>query len=426
MIGFKTQDVYTDLDAKIRMVRRVVLSAGVAVVVVAVMVFRFLPIPIAVIAFLSFSVLSVVLFEAFFRLFWRFTHSGRPYVMKSWVDLDRFTLEPHPYLPYVYKKNSFLNEIADNKSAARDRKYTFYGVHTNSMRCVNGYDGDREIQVPKPEGLIRISCLGDSTTASYINYQGRHYNYALELERILQERFSAQRVEVNNFGTGGYNSVDLLVRFLLTVYDTKPDIVFIYSAFADLAMAFSPGFDPDFSHYKRNMEGFWRDYQKASRLPRLPLKAYNYLVSFMNSGVMHIQDDTQFISSKSFPDFTKRYVRLDSFERNLEHIIKVCKASGIHVVLSTYVYRIPEVKNIPGFRNYLKEAMNEANEIIRGLADRHGMGLVDNARCFPHDPEHLVDRVHLSHTGTQLFAKNISVPISEFIERKLIMPVPVR
>ena len=80
---------------------------------------------------------------------------------------------------------------------------------------MNGINGDRDVVIPKPRDIIRINCIGSSTTQNYLTINNTNYSYPLELEKILSKKFN-KKIEVNNFGQGGYNSADILVRFLIT------------------------------------------------------------------------------------------------------------------------------------------------------------------------------------------------------------------
>jgi hypothetical protein len=162
----------------------------------------------------------------------------RPYLMVPKVPFRKMHIEPHPYLPFVYKKNFICHKaMPANYPLHKDRGYTFSQLMTNNVRHLNGPNGDRDVIVPKPKGLIRINCLGASTTGNYINYKGKNYSYPIELENILLSRFPGLSIEVNNYGQGGYTSAEILIEFLLNVIYTEPDMVVIYHAYNDLAPA---------------------------------------------------------------------------------------------------------------------------------------------------------------------------------------------
>ena len=78
--------------------------------------------------------------------------------------------------------------------------------------------------IPKPKNIFRINCLGASTTQNYLQDDSSVYSYPLELEKILKAK-NKVNLEVNNCGSGGYTSSDILVRFLLQNIDTNPDVI---------------------------------------------------------------------------------------------------------------------------------------------------------------------------------------------------------
>ena len=72
--------------------------------------------------------------------------------------------------------------------------------------------------------IFRINCLGASTTQNYLQFNNEVYSYPLELEKILKTK-SHKNIEVNNCGSGGYTSSDILVRTLLQNLDTDPNVI---------------------------------------------------------------------------------------------------------------------------------------------------------------------------------------------------------
>ena len=59
---------------------------------------------------------------------------------------------------------------------------------------------------------------------------------------------------MNNFGQGGYNSTDILVRLNIQIVDTKPDVLILYHAFNDIRSYLTKNFESDFPFKKK----FWR------------------------------------------------------------------------------------------------------------------------------------------------------------------------
>jgi hypothetical protein len=169
------------------------------------------------------AVTSLVLLEIVFRVLYR-RRTGKPYRLIPKLPFHRIYFEPHPYLPYVYKSAfATQDEVAGWHPLNRDKGLRAPKVRTNSRGWLNGPGGDREVAMPKPPGLIRICCLGASTTVSYLKDETGVWSYPLALERCLATRDPGRAVEVNNCGVGGYTSAEVLIKFLLDVVDTEPD-----------------------------------------------------------------------------------------------------------------------------------------------------------------------------------------------------------
>ncbi len=84
---------------------------------------------------------------------------------------------------------------------------------------------ERDFEVPKPKGLLRVIVLGDSFTwGAGLSAEDRYSNI---LERLLKSKYSHSRIEVLNFGTVGGPTVgerDILRRFKDLV---EPDLIVV-------------------------------------------------------------------------------------------------------------------------------------------------------------------------------------------------------
>ena len=80
----------------------------------------------------------------------------------------------------------------------------------------------------------------------------------------------------------------------------------------------------------------------------------------------------------------------------------------IKVILSTFCHFLhTEVKNEPLHKLY-NEIIDEENKIMRELADKNNLKLVDNAKLLPLEEKYFVDTVHFSHEGMKKLAENFS------------------
>jgi lysophospholipase L1-like esterase len=346
--------------------------------------------------------------------------TGKPWTIVPKVPFKEMYVEPHPYLPYVYKKNFLTQkETPAIYPLNGDKGYMFRQEKTNSLRYLNGTDGSREILIPKPENLIRINCLGASTTGNNLQYQGIDYSYPLELEKILHKQFPSLEIEVNNCGIGGRTTAEILIDFVLTNIDTKPDVVIIYHGYNDLIPSLTPDFQSDYSHARRNLGESYHLYRLSSILPYLPFKSYNFCLTslLLGSNVRFTLLDS---ISRGKIDINSDFQGMHIYRRNLEHIINLCKANDIHIVLSTYCHFLyTDIQNSP-LHTKLRKGVIEENVIMKSLAEKHKIPLIDNFSLIPPDEKYFVDSIHFSHEGMNMLATNISIPVIEYIEKNLL------
>lgn len=368
----------------------------------------------AILAGLVISSLVILSLEISFRVLHRF-FLRFPYQMKDKVPFEEIYFEPHPYLPYAYKKNFTMQRETPASYPLHSGVYTHPQLRTNNFRHACGPDGGRQIIVPKPDGLIRISCLGASTTDNYLGYRGKTYSYPLALEVILRGRFPNTAIEVNNCGTMGYTSADILVDFLLNTVDTDPDIVVFCHAKNDLRPSLTPVFSSDYSHALKSFAEAYHYHRFASKFPEIPLAVYNVV---MNT-VLHQNIRHGILESvlKAEADISRPFMGLSTYRRNIEHLLAVCRSREIAVILSTYPYFLyPRVQDNVLHRKYC-EGVQEENAVVRDLATKHKLPLVENHLLMPDDERYFMDTVHFTPEGMQLLAENISAPIIELIER---------
>ena len=358
---------------------------------------------------------SIFVAEIVFRLLYKIKFKAS-YQMIPKVPFKKIYVEPHPYLPYVKKKHFISPKMMPVTYPLNKDKGFLFGQHrTNNFRNNNGPKGDRDIAVPKPEGLIRVNCIGGSTTGNYIVYKDKSFSYPMELENILKKQFPDKKIEVNNFGQGGCTSAELFIRFLLEIMDTKSDIVIIYHAYNDLPVSLTSGFQSDYSHAKKNLGETFYLYRLASFIPHFPLAFYNFFITKLF--YQHIKYSLLESISKGRVCLDGEFKGTTTYKRNIEYIINICNAHGIYVVLSTFShYLYDEIKDAKLHKKY-REGVILENRAIRELADKYCIPLVDNFSLIPSEKKYFVDSIHFSPEGMNLLARNISPPVMEFIKR---------
>ncbi|RJP27657.1 MAG: hypothetical protein C4527_12695 [Candidatus Omnitrophota bacterium] len=88
----------------------------------------------------------------------------------------------------------------------------------------------QEVELKKPDGVIRIAAMGDSCTFGWMTAEEDAYPRVLE--RLLNER-TPQKFEVLNFGVPGYTSFHGLLQYERLVKRFRPDILILAFGFND-------------------------------------------------------------------------------------------------------------------------------------------------------------------------------------------------
>ena len=125
---------------------------------------------------------------------------------------------------------------------------------------------DQHVVVPKPPGVIRLLCIGGSTTEEGPTNDS---TYPKLLERMLNEQFAgSKRIEVINCGTSGLTTSAHLAR-LADYLALQPDMVVLYEGVNDIHR--------DLVEYWRTTDSpLWRRLMSFSRFVRLQLNSALY------------------------------------------------------------------------------------------------------------------------------------------------------
>tara|TARA_Y100000590_G_scaffold344153_1_gene393472 strand:+ start:188 stop:1408 length:1221 start_codon:yes stop_codon:yes gene_type:complete len=359
--------------------------------------------------FLITFVISIIIFELLFRFLYRL-YTGSKYMFIKKMPFEKMSVEPHPSLPYVYKRKFIGSASMDELNYPLGSNYKAAVLSTNNLGFYNGPNGDREIKIPKPKNLIRINCIGGSTTVNYITIDNKTYSYPLELEKILKAKYN-KNIEVNNCGVGGYNSADLLVNYALQLVDTEPDFLIIYHAYNDIRSYLTPNFTSDYAHSRKNLgEAYWK-FAIGSKIPDIPIKFINYLKNkwFLPSNVRYSLLE---VISKGKVDINSDFSHgLKAYERNLQNIINICEKNNTQVILCTFAHYLHEKIKNSELHILFKKIVLEENEIMKKLAKKNNLKLVDAYSSIPKEDTNFVDSNHFTPKGMNLLAKSISEAI---------------
>ena len=338
--------------------------------------------------------------------------NSEAYKKKEKIPFKSFAVESHPNLPYIHKKK-FNSSVKPTKLnyPLHNEVYSAPELKTNNLGHVNGIDGGRDVLIPKPKNIFRINCLGASTTQNYLQDDSSVYSYPLELEKILKTK-NKVNLEVNNCGSGGYASSDILVRFLLQNIDTNPDVIVLYHAYNDIRSYLTSNFQSDYSHSRKNLGENYFKFYLGSFLPYIPLNFVNYLqnkwypqnhrytlIESISRGNFKIENNTDLKNG------------LETYRRNLQNIITICKSNKIQIILCSFCFHLHESVKNKKIHKIFKEIVIKENTILKELAENNQIDFVDTYNLIPKTDKNFVDTVHFTHLGMKLLAAEISKKI---------------
>tara|TARA_B100001057_G_scaffold491664_1_gene582395 strand:- start:279 stop:1511 length:1233 start_codon:yes stop_codon:yes gene_type:complete len=331
------------------------------------------------------------------------------------VNFNKIPYKGHPYIPYLLKENVDGAPPAAYNYPLHKGKYKLHKVKTNNLGFLNGENGDKDVSFVKEDNSIRINCIGSSTTMNYLLYEDKVYSYPLELEKQLKMN-SKKNYEVNNCGQGGYNSADIMIRLLLQILDTKPDMIILYQGHADIRSYLSNDFKSDYSHSRYNLSEFYGKLKFNTSIPKMPFSFLNFLIGHWfpyNIGISLVD----LIHKKGIDLNANPNHGLKTFERNLQLIIDICNAKKIDLILSTYCHILHnKVKHSLLHKKYA-EIMDKENQIIKELAKKNKSYFIDNANLVPKDEKYFVDTIHFSHKGMENIAENFANKVKSIYEK---------
>ncbi len=260
----------------------------------------------------------------------------------------------------------------------------------------------------KDEGVLRVLCLGGSTTEGDTGYPHR-------LEGFLEEHGGdlSGGYEVLNFGLSGWSSAHSLVNFVLNGVDFAPDYVVIHQGWNDfLARDSGCSLVGDYSHHAFPTYG-----QAFSPTERALLGSMVYrLGKALTQPATTEHTRPAMRAAPHGPECTE-VDELWPFRRNIQTLVDVATARDATVVLTTQPRALElDSKDYPDpalkTRHLDIDAhhIDECNAVMREVyAEERGDALmVDLAQEMTGVAEHVFkDLAHVNEDGHQLKAEAI-------------------
>lgn len=307
-------------------------------------------------------------------------------------------------LRLIEKDNPYLNiRLLLNNPIWNIQHTTNLLGNYNEARTL--YIGEGSYSVTKPKGLLRIVCLGSSSTQGH-GIKDKNKVYAAFLENTINR--NGTPCEVINAGLGGYETFRMSIFLKEVLVKLNPDIVTVYLANNDIFPA--SDYRVYYSQYPRMKTALSQnpEWVKSQRMLfmalefRKPIKpvvyAYNYLCeSYM---FMYFNQARKNISAKA-RDFKKSFLLEEKkkiWEESLRGIIETCRLRGIKVLF------IPE----PRYPNY--DSVGEYRVSMQTLArESTQVHYLDLREAYNKKAETFLfyDCVHPTEFGHEIIAAEI-------------------
>lgn len=305
-----------------------------------------------------------------------------------------------PRLQIDHRKLLDARDVVLRQRASHYEPKPYYGwslAHATHGPNRYGFYGDDWPLERKP-GVLRIACLGGSTTAGG-NPQGYYGSYPYHLRELLQQTLGRE-LEVMNCGISGWTTAEMTCAWFLLLQDFKPDLVIMHEVVNDAEPRNFPGFRPDYVHWRST----WRMPHAPAPLRWLvehsDLCAWAYskrpLPTLTSATVLpRVGEFTS--SDGQLPQAT-----VAPFRRNVVSIGTSEESLGGTVLLATLPPQ-PSDPDKPDSYRVTRSGIAEHNEVFRALAKERGWMLADLEALAAHDPaatkSHFLDLVHVDTTA---------------------------
>ena len=349
--------------------------------------------------------MSLIVLEILFRIYYRIKY-GNKYIPEKKIKWKDNYIVSHPFLSFSYKKNSMIkvNKLL-SYSLSKDKYHSF----VKPLKLNNFGHFGNDFQEEKNNNTLRIACLGNSTTANNIAFENKDYCYPDMLQKELQSKIfllkKYDKVEVYNFGIGGWVCQDILIDFILNVLRVKPDYVIFCHGFVDVPFHLMNDFSNDYLHGRRNLGEIIKNIQYVSYLPKISFwKLYEFLkTKIFGSG--NVRDDIIKKIRKQKVDINCGFDTLKYEAEIIKNIFIICKYYNIKMIASTYPFY--NFSNIP-ISNKIEKGVQIENENIKKLSKEFDILFVDHDSIVPKNDNYFLDWIHFTPLGMKCLVENYS------------------
>jgi lysophospholipase L1-like esterase len=272
-------------------------------------------------------------------------------------------------------------------------------------RNLQGLRG-REVSPHKAPGVVRVLCLGGSTT--YGSGLDVRETYPARLAELLVPLATPERRhEVLNCGVPGYSTVESLIDLELRLLELEPDALVLCHGLDDARLVQARGFQPDYAH----MRTTWRKPRLSA--PEQWLWSHSYAYAWLARTAGFAPDAVRLEDLIYVEDYADLYepagetgvnlAGVDTFIRNIDSTVGLAQSHGLQVLLATFPMRGGADTPVAG--QDFAPTILAMNRRLLEYAREHSVPLVDFAAALDQRRELFMDPIHLDAEGTAVQAE---------------------
>jgi lysophospholipase L1-like esterase len=304
------------------------------------------------------------------------------------------------------RPGTYASTVADDFRPGRPR-IVFYSINRLGLR-------GRAPVVPKPAGLVRILCLGGSTTFGYHVTDGEEWPARLG-EALAREG----RIEVVNAGRPGATTWTDFRALRDRLVQLEPDIVVLYEGFNDLwrGVRRHAAVQSDYGTVEEGLPPL-REPLDLGPPRRWPLRP-SFFAYLVGRRAEHLLHET---SVRPAPALTQLYdpAIVGIFGANLGAMVRLCRAHGMVPVVAVFAACDDAAAPADELRRRFEYVAQEippldAPTALRGfhlyreqarlVGRQERATVVDLARLMPKDTAFYSDTVHFTVDGERRVAQ---------------------
>jgi hypothetical protein len=374
-------------------------------IIISIAIFLFRKVIPASVGMIFISLLFLITIEALFRVYILSVSPGsvKPDLINqsNWTYSENMAYTGHPFLHFSGRENVALKGSKALGNLSPFNNFGFVGA---------------DFKYFKPPGVVRVACLGESTTAD---------GYPGFLQNLLNETGipGGGKFEVMNFGHAYWTTNHSLANYFMNIQDFSPDIIVIHHGWNEEKIR-----NVDMQLFRGDYSKVFRSFSEPEIYDRFLIRisaVYRYFkFKFDQTPDWSTLDgsikDRVVKNDNNFSNLDE----LKPFKRNIRNIIRGALEQQSKVIIAT----IPRTTDETRPYYYAFKSIDQCNEISRDLvrefaSDRVILVDLDSLITGKHN-DYFIDLAHVDDLGRKIKARYIGATILEdtkfLIERSAI------